>query len=516
MAGQTYTQYFGPDVDVPSWWDPSQGTRDVYGNPIGSQYGETGIVPGTGFNPYEGWSPAVEANRAKYKLNNTYTNAQGVAPTSLNVDDYLLYPTVKGGEHEAYNRQVYEQMKSQGGFYDPSKAWNETVFWFPKTAQQPTREADNSFATGFSNGPMEALITAAITGALGYGGGSALGLFGGGGAAAGAEAAGAAGLGSEYGSLASLYADGLGGIAPSGFGTTAAGTAAGGGMDWSTLTDFFGEGTDLGGSAVDWGASASTAPDYLQWPSNNIFDAGGGMSIPGVGEVSGVVNLGDAAGIGGMSYAPGGLESLAAGLTGLDTTGTISELIKKYGSKAINALTENGGNNSLVKSLGAAGAGIAGYLGSKSQASDYMKLADRYDAYGAPSRSRYESSFQPGFTMANDPGYTDALNQSSKATLHGLSAQGQGNPADNPNAWAQSLKDNYQQTAYPALQNYRTLNANAGGIASAAPAAIGFQKDAIQSNLAGTQAIGSAANNIFNPPQTTAQQFAQLSQLLGK
>ena len=367
---------------------------------------------------------------------------------------------------------------------------------------------------------------AALIGGTGYGL-STLGASGAG--AAGAEmfgegtagaladwgaATGAAAPAAGYtGTLSELAADGLGGIANTGFGTGAtAGTGVG--MDWSTLTDFFGEGTDLGGSTVDWGASA--ASDYLQWPSNNIFDAGGGMSIPGVGEVSGVVNLGDAAGIGGMSYAPGGLESLAAGLTGLDSTGTISDLIKKYGSKAIDALTANGGDNALVKSLGAAGAGVAGYLGSKSQASDYMKLADRYDAYGAPSRSRYESSFAPGFTMANDPGYTDALNQSSKATLHGLSAQGQGNPADNPNAWAQSLKDNYQQTAYPALQNYRTLNANAGGIASAAPAAIGFQDKAIQSNLAGTQAIGSAANNIFNPPQTTAQQFAQLSQLLGK
>lgn len=83
----------------------------------------------------------------------------------------------------------------------------------------------------------------------------------------------------------------------------------------------------------------------------------------------------------------------------------------------------------------------------------------------APSQARYESTFQPGFTMANDPGYTDALDQSSKATLHALSVNG--NPAGSPNAWSQSLTDNYQKTAYPALQAYRNANATTGGFSSA-------------------------------------------------
>ena len=92
-------------------------------------------------------------------------------------------------------------------------------------------------------------------------------------------------------------------------------------------------------------------------------------------------------------------------------------------------------------------------------------------AVGAPSRTRFEGSFAPGFTMASDPGYTDALDQSAKATLHGLSTGG--NPAGSPNAWAASLADLYGKTAYPALQQYRATNAATGGFGSFAGAGAG-------------------------------------------
>ena len=78
----------------------------------------------------------------------------------------------------------------------------------------------------------------------------------------------------------------------------------------------------------------------------------------------------------------------------------------------------------------------------------------------APSQARYEGSFKPGFSMESDPGYMDALNQSSKATLHGLSVNG--NPAGSPNAWQATLKDVYEKTAYPALKDYRATNAATG------------------------------------------------------
>ena len=159
----------------------------------------------------------------------------------------------------------------------------------------------------------------------------------------------------------------------------------------------------------------------------------------------------------------------------------------------------------LGQVLGAVAPSVLGYVGSQDIADQQAQLAREYMALGAPSRSRYEASYAPDFTMANDPGYTDALNQTSKSVLHGLSAQG--NPADSPNAWAQSLSDIYQQTAYPALQNYRTTNATSGGLASAFPAGVDANNANLESQGDMWNAIGagaSAVNNIFNPTPQSA------------
>lgn len=157
-------------------------------------------------------------------------------------------------------------------------------------------------------------------------------------------------------------------------------------------------------------------------------------------------------------------------------------------------------------------------------------------AVGQPSRDRYEASYKPGFTMESDAGYMDALNQSAKATLHGLSVNG--NPAGSPNAWAQSLRDNYEKTAYPALQNFRTMNSTAGGYGSYAGA--GASVPGIGSSLPGSTSIGSttgsqagsgsdasaigssgniwnslgaAAGNVFSPPKSTLEQLQEFKTL---
>ena len=160
---------------------------------------------------------------------------------------------------------------------------------------------------------------------------------------------------------------------------------------------------------------------------------------------------------------------------------------------------------SLAQIVGAVAPSVLGYIGSQDIADQQAQLAREYMALGAPSRSRYEASYAPDFTMANDPGYTDALNQTSKSVLHGLSAQG--NPADSPNAWAQSLSDIYQQTAYPALQNYRTTNATSGGLASAFPAGVDANNANLESQGNMWNAIGAGAsslNNIFSTPAQTS------------
>lgn len=165
--------------------------------------------------------------------------------------------------------------------------------------------------------------------------------------------------------------------------------------------------------------------------------------------------------------------------------------------------------NALVKGAPAA----LGVIGAKQQQGALEGLAQKYLDFGAPSRARYEASFAPGFTMANDPGYMDAINQSSKASMHALSVNG--NPAGSPNAWAQSLNDLYAKTAYPAIQNFRNTNANAGGIASLQTSAPGFDTGAVNAGRGVFDAIGAGANDIFNPKPSLAQTLADYKRLLG-
>ncbi len=186
------------------------------------------------------------------------------------------------------------------------------------------------------------------------------------------------------------------------------------------------------------------------------------------------------------------------------------DMAKQYGITPASAL-------SLLKQgaglLGKAAPAALGVVGATKQQNSLEALAQKYLDLGAPSRTRYEASFAPGFTMENDPGYMDALNQASKATLHGLSVNG--NPAGSPNAWAKSLSDNYAKTAYPALQNFRNTNANAGGIASLQTSAPGFDTGAVNAGKGVFDAVGGGINDIFNPKPSLAQTIAEYKRLMG-
>lgn len=141
-----------------------------------------------------------------------------------------------------------------------------------------------------------------------------------------------------------------------------------------------------------------------------------------------------------------------------------------------------------------------GAYASNEQANKLGDLADKYMGFGAPSRARYEASFAPGFTMANDPGYTDALDQATKSFLHKASISG--NPSESPNAWQQTLKDVNSQFAYPALQEYRRQAVGAGGLATLTAAAPGAATGEINAQRGIYDAIGAGAADVFNPPKS--------------
>lgn len=321
-------------------------------------------------------------------------------------------------------------------------------------------------------------------------------------AGAGAGAAGAGAGGTEVGA-GTLYAgetaSGVGtgaGLGGTGGGATGMGVAEGGALSGSA-----GSASLAGGAGSDTGLSSmGETGAFDQGASQGVFDSAGNPIA--TSSDGGAFDMGGSQGV----FDSQGNPTYSSPTTLASLTEQAKQMAAQLGISPASALGFL--KNALTKGAPA----VLGAIGANQQANSLSALAKQYMDLGAPSRARYEASFAPGFTMANDPGYQDALDASSKATLHGLSVQG--NPAGSPNAWSQSLADNYAKTAYPALQNFRNTNANAGGIASLQTAAPAAATGAIgaQSNI--FNAVGAGMNDIFNPQPSLAQTMAEYQRLI--
>jgi hypothetical protein len=196
----------------------------------------------------------------------------------------------------------------------------------------------------------------------------------------------------------------------------------------------------------------------------------------------------------GATIAEGG-----TGASGGATSGSNIARNASGASAAARILRGEGTLEDYIQVGGQALPGLVGAYGANQQSKSLEALSREYMALGAPSRARFEASFQPGFSMANEPGYKDALDQTTKSFLHKASVGG--NPAESPNAWEQTLKDVSANFAFPALQDYRRVNAGAGGLAALTSAAPAAATGAIQADANVLNAFGGAAADVFNPPK---------------
>jgi hypothetical protein len=225
-----------------------------------------------------------------------------------------------------------------------------------------------------------------------------------------------------------------------------------------------------------------------------------GASESFVGPATGTV---EAAGLQASGAVTAAAPGTASGITAtqMSLTPGFWETVKAAGGGAASAVTNliNGGGTAsdLTSLLSAIAPAALGFIGAKDQQQSLAALGDKYFGVGAPSRARFEASFAPGFTMANDPGYKDALDQTTKSTLYSLSPGG--NPVGSPNAWTKTLSDVNAKFAYPALQDYRRINANTGGLASLTERAPTLETAAVNAGKTAYDAIGAGAADIFNP-----------------
>ena len=331
---------------------------------------------------------------------------------------------------------------------------------------------------GFDNDMWKVMAT---FGALGAGAAGLSGALGGAGSAASAGLSAA-----EAGEVAAL---------------TGSGTSAGLGAFPTAAT-----GGTVSGITNGFNPFAST-PEFqygnLSGVNPGEFTASqipGGSLSPYGPAGGGMVDLGGAGGVSGVNL--GGVESLLPQLT---------QQIGKTAAKSVLGKVMNGTATAedYASIIGKLGATALGVLGSNNQSNQLGDLAAKYDAYGAPSRARYEASMTPGFDPTTIPGYSGAVDTASKAILSGLSTKG--NPFGNPGGLIEANKAIISGTALPAVQNYIGSNA-AVGFGAPMGAALNLQTQGIGADANSLNAIGYGLNSITNPQPSYLDLIRQMQQ----
>ena len=323
-----------------------------------------------------------------------------------------------------------------------------------------------------STGSQLVLSSLLALGAAGLGGAlpGVEGIFGAG--AAGGAAEGAAALG-ELGSGAygigapslGLQGAGLGVVEGGGvLGSGAAGVA--GGSSFFPAADALA----LGGTSASGLAGPVSFGDLLNTPLGSGMTGSAPTSVSPTGGplgsgTAGVPGAGDIMGTGATTA------TNAAATTGATTSATTAAQTGSVLSRIID------GSATTADWASLAGTGLStglGVLGANQQADAYKDVADKYLALGAPYRDKLSASYAPGFSMADQPDFMNALNLSADAVARATSTKA--NTFD-PGAQMEMQKYVSGSLALPQLNTYRSqlgtfgnLGTNVAGTTDAASA----------------------------------------------
>jgi hypothetical protein len=435
-------------------------------------------------------APAVWTNQTEMAASGQYPNdATAAAAQKLGIKDFNGFAArANSGNLTQDDIQKIGQLSSVAPQMDASgKVTNASEFFSGAVSKaQDTANASNKGS--FLGIPMDPGVADALTlGSAYLGGGNALASGTGAtatGATAGDIAAGSAGMtnlplaAAPAATSDAALSSALAGFAPAASAWPSAPTISQGvSVAGPTETAAGQFGTQVGTTAMP--AEISATPQTFT-ATNGVLSAGSGL--PGLTEalITGAagtaaqavnpasdpntnINTGPADTTQGQTSDPNSPGIQNDGVTPVTTPTSGSS-----GSGTSNALSRiMDGTASTADWLSVIGGGAAtglGIYGANEQANKLKEIADRYYATGAPSRERYEASFAPGFKATDMPGYQDALDTSTDTLLRRASTGG--NPVGNPGVMAEIAKYVTGNVALPALQNYRTQNANTGGYSS--------------------------------------------------
>jgi hypothetical protein len=303
--------------------------------------------------------------------------------------------------------------------------------------------------------------------------------------AVGLAGAGAAGLfGAPGAAAAGGTSAGTGGAAAAAGGDTA-GTLAGESLVGPATGTTLDAGLQASGATTAGAAGAGA-------PTISAVASGAGPFVPtvlGTGAASGLSSLFAPSGNAAAGGSAGGAASTAGAAAG--------------GSSLSRILSGQGNLDDYLKTLGTLGATGLGVYGANQQANAYNQLADKYLAIGAPSRARYEASFDPNFNVNDIPGYTSSVNTATDTLLRRLSAEN-GNPFGNPGGLAEALKYVEGNVALPAIENYRNQNAATGGYGAFSTAAPSAAAAGVNAGTGVYNAVGYGLGQLTQPTQPTS------------
>lgn len=423
----------------------------------------------------------------------------------------LLNPDDVSAEEMAFLRGTGAWQTGYSGALDAQgRMWNQNVklgssvqdpnggYWTPWADMQAwgRQQGSNPFNDFLVNyGP--ALTALAGGGIAGLGGGAG---------AAGAEGLGAAGMGGTT----------LGAIP--GVGPTVAaadisalsqpflGTGLGAGGYGSALTPAFGTTGLEAAAAGGLGATAAgnayspTGLSVLDNPTlgTGLGSTGAAAATPSVVQAGGVTmpSVGAGAATSAAAATPGLWERVMGG------TATADDWARVLGTGATVGLGMAQGNQmaDAIQNVG----------------NQQNAVAQQFMGLGAPYRDLLAQSYQPGFDLFSQPGYSDALSKTADISTRAWSGRGV-NPANNPGAQAEIQRDVLGSAYLPALNSYRgglgqfgglglntsgSLFGNAGNIGLAGASAQGQ----------GLGALGFGIGNLTNQQPSIADLLKQMPQ----
>ena len=170
------------------------------------------------------------------------------------------------------------------------------------------------------------------------------------------------------------------------------------------------------------------------------------------------------------------------------------------------------GAGSILGALGRAIPGLLGAYASSRATDQYKGLADQFASYGAPYRQRLSDLYANPSGFLSSQEVQKPVQMASDIMARSLSTQG--NPTGSGNA-LQQLQSYSADQLFGRLGQEKDRLAGFGGLSAYNQEAPSAAANVISSSNNTANALMAGANNVFNPPKTLAQQYAEFKTLSG-